>query len=85
VAKYAVALTLHLMQTDPKLGAAGALRAAQVQMLDASGKTLPAELAHPFYWAPFAAIGEAGGGGAGDGRATGAVTQATSPPASGQL
>ena len=81
VAKYAVALTLHLMQTDPKLGAAGALRAAQLQMLDASGKTLPAELAHPFFWAPFAAIGEAGG----SGDAPGAVTQATSPPASGQL
>jgi CHAT domain-containing protein len=79
VAKYAVALTLHLMQADPHLGAAGALRAAQLQMLDASGTSLPAELAHPFFWAPFAAIGEAGGDGAA------LVTQATSPSGSGPL
>jgi len=80
VAKYAVALTLHRMQTDSRLGAAGALRAAQLQMLDASGKSLPAELAHPFFWAPFAAIGDAGGGGVPT-----PVTQVTSPSASGQL
>jgi CHAT domain-containing protein len=79
VAKYLVALTLHRMQTDPHLGVAGALRAAQIQMLDSSGAALPAELAHPFFWAPFAAIGEAGGDGAA------LVTQATSPSASGRL
>ena len=30
-------------------------------MLDGAGKTLPAALAEPFYWAPFALIGEGRG------------------------
>ncbi len=41
-------------------GAAEALRQAQLGMLDASGHAMPAQLAHPFYWAPFALIGEGG-------------------------
>ena len=39
-----------------------ALRAAQLGMIDRAGKDLPAYLAHPFYWAPFALIGEGGVG-----------------------
>jgi hypothetical protein len=29
-------------------------------MLADAGKGLPAEIAHPFFWAPFAVIGEGG-------------------------
>ncbi len=39
-------------------GLAGALRAAQLGIIGRAGKDLPAELAHPFYWASFALIGE---------------------------
>jgi CHAT domain-containing protein len=39
-------------------GLADALRAAQLGIIDRAGKDLPASLAHPFYWAPFALIGE---------------------------
>lgn len=42
-------------------GAAAALRGAELALLDGAGKTLPAEVAHPFYWAPFALIGEGRG------------------------
>jgi CHAT domain-containing protein len=42
-------------------GLSGSLRAAELGMLDGAGKTLPANLAHPFYWAPFALIGEGQG------------------------
>jgi hypothetical protein len=41
-------------------------------MIDRAGKDLPANLAHPFYWAPFALIGE-GGNGAGGGAQRGGV------------
>ena len=44
----------------PNLGVAGALRDAQLAMLADAGKGLPAEIAHPFFWAPFAVIGEGG-------------------------
>jgi CHAT domain-containing protein len=39
-------------------GLADALRAAQLGIIDRAGTDLPASLAHPFYWAPFALIGE---------------------------
>jgi hypothetical protein len=39
---------------------AGALRNAQLAMLADAGKGLPPEIAHPFFWAPFAVIGEGG-------------------------
>jgi CHAT domain-containing protein len=42
-------------------GLAGWLRAAGLGMLEGAGKTLPASLAHPLYWAPFALIGEGQG------------------------
>ncbi|HET9018819.1 MAG TPA: CHAT domain-containing protein, partial [Acetobacteraceae bacterium] len=82
VAAYLVAGTLQRMRADPKLGAAGALRAAQLSLLDQAGKGLPGEVAHPFFWAPFAAIGDGGGGGA-DGAP--AVAQRTSPATSAGL
>ena len=64
VAAYLVAETLRRMREAPTLGVAGALHAAQLAMLDDAGHALPAEVAHPFFWAPFAVIGEGGGGGA---------------------
>jgi CHAT domain-containing protein/tetratricopeptide (TPR) repeat protein len=42
---------------------AEALREAELTMLDRAGRNgLPRELAHPFLWAPFAAVGEGSGG-----------------------
>jgi CHAT domain-containing protein len=61
VAAFLVADTLERLRKDPSLGPAGALQAAQLSMLDQAGKTLPAEVAHPFFWAPFAVIGAGGG------------------------
>jgi CHAT domain-containing protein len=60
VAAYLVADTLRRMRDNPALGVAGALRNAQLAMLSEAGKTLPPEIAHPFFWAPFAVIGEGG-------------------------
>ncbi|HUN40416.1 MAG TPA: CHAT domain-containing tetratricopeptide repeat protein [Acetobacteraceae bacterium] len=60
VAAYLVADTLLRMKQNPALGVAGALRNAQLAMLAQAGKSLPAEIAHPFFWAPFAVIGEGG-------------------------
>ena len=36
---------------------AAALRGAQLLILEEAGRRLPAKFAHPFYWAPFALIG----------------------------
>ncbi|HUB45008.1 MAG TPA: CHAT domain-containing protein, partial [Acetobacteraceae bacterium] len=55
---FLVADTLRRFAAGSDGGLAGALRAAQLGMLDAAGRSLPASLAHPFYWAPFALIGE---------------------------
>jgi CHAT domain-containing protein len=60
VAAFLVADTLRRMKENPSLGVAGALRNAQLAMLADAGKGLPAEIAHPFFWAPFAVIGEGG-------------------------
>ncbi len=60
VAAFLVVDTLRRMRDDPKLGIAGALRDAQIAMLADAGKGLPAEIAHPFFWAAFAVIGEGG-------------------------
>ncbi len=52
-----------------RAGLAAALRAAQLGIINRAGKDLPANLAHPFFWAPFALIGEGrSGGGAGAAR-----------------
>jgi CHAT domain-containing protein len=63
VAALLVVLTINDMQEKPDQGVTGALREAQLSLLDraASGK-LPAEIAHPFFWAPFAVIGDGGEG-----------------------
>ncbi|HVC59378.1 MAG TPA: CHAT domain-containing tetratricopeptide repeat protein [Acetobacteraceae bacterium] len=60
VAAFLVADTLRRMKENPALGVAGALRNAQLSMLAQAGKGLPPEIAHPFFWAPFAVIGEGG-------------------------
>ncbi len=39
-------------------------------MLADAGKGLPAEIAHPFFWAPFAVIGEGGERAAGEAPST---------------
>jgi CHAT domain-containing protein len=55
---FLVADTLRRLAANEDGGLAGALRAAQLGLLDQAGKGLPANLAHPFFWAPFALIGE---------------------------
>jgi CHAT domain-containing protein len=60
VAAFLVADTLRRLRDNPAQGVAGALRDAQLAILADAGKGLPAEIAHPFFWAPFAVIGEGG-------------------------
>jgi CHAT domain-containing protein len=52
-----VGAALAYAKADPGLGMEGALAAAQRRLLDKARDGLP-ELAHPFYWAPLALIGE---------------------------
>ena len=59
---FLVADTLRRLVADEDGGLGDALRAAQLGIIDRAGKDLPANLAHPFYWAPFALIGEGGVG-----------------------
>ena len=47
--------------TDPA-DFAGALREAQLYILDRAGTDFPASWAHPFYWAPFALMGHSTSG-----------------------
>ena len=54
-AAYLVAATLARYRAGGSIAAA--LRDAELGMLDGAGKSLPAALAAPFFWAPFAAIG----------------------------
>jgi CHAT domain-containing protein len=51
-----VTAALAYAKADPRLGMAGALAAAQRRLLD-KARDVP-DLAHPFYWAPLALIGE---------------------------
>jgi CHAT domain-containing protein len=60
IAAYLVADSLRRLSETPSLGITGAMRAAQLGMLDEAGKGFVADVAHPFYWAPFAVIGEGG-------------------------
>jgi CHAT domain-containing protein len=71
-----VADTLRRQQSGE--ASAVALRGAQMLILDEAGRRLPAEFAHPYYWAPFALIG--------DGRRTAAAatSRTTSAPAARQ-
>ncbi|HME23576.1 MAG TPA: CHAT domain-containing tetratricopeptide repeat protein [Acetobacteraceae bacterium] len=55
---FLVADTLRRLVAGNDGGLAGALRAAQLGIIGRAGKDLPGYLAHPFYWAPFALIGE---------------------------
>lgn len=68
-ATYIVADTLRRLVAEPGLGAAGALRGTQVELLERAGKSLPAEFVHPYFWAPFALIGPAVAAPAGTGQA----------------
>ncbi len=58
VAAFLVADTLRRLRSDPSVGVTGAMRDAQLAMLAGAGKDFPPEIAHPFFWAPFAVIGE---------------------------
>ena len=63
VAALVVVLALNTMKEKPELGVTGAIRDAQLALLDRAAKgELPPEIAHPFFWAPFAVIGEGGEG-----------------------
>ena len=55
---FLVADTLRRLHQGDTSGAAEALRGAELGMINGAGHELPANLAHPFYWAPFALIGE---------------------------
>jgi CHAT domain-containing protein len=57
---FLVADTLRRLQAGKDGGLAGSLRQAELGLLAEAGKAMPAEIAHPFYWAPFALIGEGG-------------------------
>jgi CHAT domain-containing protein len=58
MAAYLVAKTLAIRREGQ--GSTAALRAAQLSVLEDAGRVLPAQVAHPFYWAPFTVIGEGG-------------------------
>ena len=59
-----VQLTILGMKEKPELGVTAALRDTQLEILDAiaQGKNPNAALAHPYYWAPFAVVGEGNAG-----------------------
>jgi CHAT domain-containing protein len=59
-AAYLVVDTLHRLQTAPQAGLAVALQQSELSMLNAAGHGMPAAIAHPFFWAPFAVTGDAG-------------------------
>ena len=63
-----VAGTLQRLREGGPQGLAGAFQASQKAMLADAGTKLPAAIAHPYYWAPFALVGE------GRGRTTSART-----------
>ncbi len=56
----AAALTVadSLRRQQGGASSAASLRGAQLLILEEAGKALPAEFAHPFFWAPFALIGD---------------------------
>lgn len=59
-ATFMTADTLRRLKEASGTSPATALQEAQVDLLDRTGKSLPAQWAHPYYWAPFALIGQAG-------------------------
>jgi CHAT domain-containing protein len=58
ISAFLVADTLRRLVARDNRGFAGALRAAQLGIIDEAGKDLPANAAHPFFWASFALIGD---------------------------
>ena len=62
-AAYLIADTLDRYAANPSAGLGQALRHAELAMINGAGKDLPPELSQPFYWAPFALIGDGGGEG----------------------
>jgi len=61
IAALLVALTVNDLKEKPGHGVTGALREAQLSLLSkAAAGTLPADIAHPYFWAPFAVIGDGG-------------------------
>ncbi len=56
----AAALTVadSLRRQQGGASSAASLRGAQLLILEEAGRALPAEFAHPFFWAPFALIGD---------------------------
>jgi len=60
VAAFLLTDTLRRMRENPNIDVADALPDAQLSILADAGKGLPAEIAHPSFWAPFAVIGEGG-------------------------
>lgn len=57
-AAFLVASTMDRLRKGEGGGVAGALRGAELGMISQAGGKFPADVAHPFYWAPFAVIGE---------------------------
>ena len=60
-AAFLVADTLRRVRGGKDGGLAGSLRGAELGMIADAGHGMPADLSHPFYWAPFALIGEGRG------------------------
>lgn len=60
VSSYLVANMLMHLHTTSSSGVAQSLRFAQLALIDGAGKTMPAQIADPFYWAAFAVIGDGG-------------------------
>ncbi len=58
---FLVAGTLQRLRGADHPGVSEALRQAQLAMIAGAGKSLPSSIAHPFYWAPFALVGEGRG------------------------
>ena len=59
-AAYLVTDTLRRMRASGGPGVAQAMRDAELSLLDAAVKAPGSPAAHPFFWAPFAVIGEGG-------------------------
>jgi CHAT domain-containing protein len=59
-AAYLVTETLRQLHDHAGMGAAAAMREAEVSLLDAAVRSPGSPAAHPFFWAPFAVIGEGG-------------------------
>ena len=57
-ATYIIGLSLGLLNQDPQRGLAATLREAQIRLLDRTDE--PAAYKQPYYWAPFALVGEGG-------------------------